>query len=986
MQKEPRSGIGSHRSDLEVCLSSLLIRAFVLILVLLPTSERAAHAGGPRWVAGSSFFGTSAKGRQIVWAKGAVTYYTDPGSLSSQITQAQADAMVAIAASVWNSVHTAGVSIQRGGALAEDVSGANVAVGAAGVTVPADIQPTATSKPVAVVYDRDGSVIDAMEGSGASSPLACENNGVLAMVDNFTPAGNIAHALILVNGLCATSPAQIATLQYQLIRAFGRVLGLDWSQANEEMFVGSQVTTSGLEGWPVLHPIERLCGAGSGGCMPNPMQLRTDDIAALNRLYPVTAENIGSFPGKTITASATLSVTGTVQFGRGQGMQGVNVVLRPLANGLPDVRYTAAAVSGAYFQGNAGSRVTGATDEQGNPLNRFGSDDPALEGYFDLSGVPLPPGVNSAEYELTLEPVDPLYTGNVSVGPYTNGQVRPSGTMPTIDLGVLRAGSVVRQNIPIGDAAEEVQSGADGDESSPAMIPASGEWSGRITGYGHSAWFQFWARGSREFTIEGQPLDESGTGTEDKAQIVIGAWNGSDAAGSQPVTGTVQPFNGRIPGLTTLPVLTIAASEVRIGFADLRGDGRPDFAYRGRLLYADSVTPARLPPAGGQIVIRGRGFRPAVSVWVNGVPATVLSVLPTIIVAQAPSSGGVTGNVLLLIEDTQTFGVTAIADGLSYDAQGDDTISIMAAPMNDVPIGVPVPFTVRVLNVGTQTPAAGVGVTFSLTQGAAALGCGKSTCSLTTAGDGTAGIPVTANSTDLAQITASLSSGSHVVAEFAGMQPPSLAALTPSLYLAMGATAEWPVQAMVLNPAAAPSPGQSVTWSVAAQGLTLAVAQSVSDAGGIATNQISAGPFSSSIGATVNVCLTGTSRCATFEVVPVHPQTAVLAAWSGTTQYIPASQSFAPVALRVTDAFGHPLAGANVVISQTFRGWTAPCPVQGRCPLPPLLAQQTTGAVSALDGSITFIPISGGGLPGRLLVNASTTGDSVLSFELEAHP
>ncbi len=166
--------------------------------------------------------------------------------------------------------------------------------------------------------------------------------------------------MILVNGRCATTTTQIANLQYQLVRAFGRVLGLDWSQTNEEMFDENQPTAAGLQGWPIMHPVERLCNGGTGLCMPNPTQLRTDDIAALNRLYPVTAANLGSFSGKVLTASATISVQGTIQFPRGQGMQGVNVVLRPVLNGVPDVRYTATAVSGAYFQGNAGNPVTGA--------------------------------------------------------------------------------------------------------------------------------------------------------------------------------------------------------------------------------------------------------------------------------------------------------------------------------------------------------------------------------------------------------------------------------------------------------------------------------------------------------------------------------------------------------------------------------------------------------------------------------------------------
>jgi IPT/TIG domain len=957
---------------------------FLLALILIFAVE-VAHAGGPRWVAGSSYFNPSVKGQQVVWANGQVTYYTDLGNLSSQVTQAQANTMVAAAAAEWGSVKTAAVTIQSGGSLAEDVSGINVTTGTTGVTLPADIQPTATSKPVAVVYDVDGSVINAIYGAGASSPLACENNGVLVSVDNLAVTGNIVHALVLVNGLCATNAVQIANLQYQLIRGFGRVLGLDWSQANEEMFVNDQVTTEGLVGWPIMHPIERLCNGGSGQCMPSPTVLRTDDIAALNRLYPVTAANAGSFTGKTITASATLSVQGTIQFPGGQGMQGVNVVLQPLLNGVPDVRYTATAVSGVFFQGNAGNPVTGHSDSVGNPLNRFGSDDLAMEGYFDLSGVPLPSGATSAQYQLTFEELNPLYSGSSSVGPYTTGQAAPSGTMPVIALGTLNAGSIATQTVAVNDAADEMENGADGTEGSPADLPVTGEWTGRITGYGHSSWFQFWARGGREFTVEAQALDETGANSENKTQLVVGAWNGSDIVGTPPVTGTVQPFNGNVAGLTTLPVLTVAGSEVRIGLADLRGDGRPDYAYRGRVLYADNVTPARLPVQGGQMVIQGMGFRPSVAVSVNGVAAQITSVTPSLIVAMAPPAGGVTGNVLLEIQDKQTLGVAAIGSGVSYDAEPDDAISLLAAPIGTVPIGVPQSFTVRAVNVNTQMPAAGVTVTFALTEGSAALGCGQTSCSIVTAGDGTATLLVTANSTTLAQITASLTSGSTVIAEFTGSAPPSIVALAPNLYIALGATVQSPVQALVLSQTGVPVQGQTVNWVTAASSVSVSSGQDASDANGLASNQLAAGPFSESVNSSVSACLANTANCANFTITPVHPDSAALAPWSGTSQYIASSQTFAPVVVHVTDAFGDPLAGATVTFAQTLYGWTEPCAAQGECSPAPVLGQQTIQTVSGVDGSVTLTPLSANDQAARLLVTAGT-GAATLTFELDAHP
>ncbi len=957
-----------------------------LLLLSIFFAAPVAHAGGPRWVAGSSYFDPSVKGKSIVWANGKVTYYTDLGALSSQVTQAQANTMVATAASVWSAVATAAVQIHSGGSLAEDVSGANVVAGAGGVTLPTDIQSSATNKPVAVVYDADGSVIDALYGSGASSPLSCQTNGVLVVVDNFATTGNIAHSLMLVNGRCATTTTQISNLQYQLLRAFGRVLGLDWSQTNEEMFDQSQLTSNGLQGWPIMHPIERLCNGGTGLCMPNPTQLRTDDVAAVNRLYPVTASNIAGFTGKVLTASATLSVQGTIEFPRGQGMQGVNVVLRPVLNGLPDVRYTATAVSGVTFQGNAGNPVDGVTDAVGNPLNRFGSDDPALEGFFDLSGVPLPSGVTSADYQLTFEAINPLDTGAVSVGPYTIGQTSPSGTMPVMDVGTLRAGSSVSETVLVGDAADEAQSGSDGAEAAPAEVPATGEWTARLTGYGHSSWFQWWARGAREFTVEAQALDETGHPTAAKAQIVVGGWNGSDAVGSLPVTGTTQALSGNQTGLTTLPVLTIADSEVRIGLADARGDGRPDYAYRGRILYLDSVTPARLPASGGTIVIHGMGFRPSAQVSVAGKPAQVTSVTPETIVALAPASGGITGDVVLQVQDPQTLGIAAIGAGFGYDALGNDGISIVTAPVGFVPIGVPLPYRVRVLDTTSQMPAAGVTVTWTLTGGTAALGCGGAICSAVTGGDGTATLSVAASTGVLAQITATLANGSSVVAEFTGATPPAIAALTPALYLAMGATAQWPVQAIVLSSSGIPLIGQSVDWSAGGAGVSVSAGQTSSGVGGIALNQLTAGPFSSSATGTASGCLLNSTSCATFTVIPVHPETAVLAAWSGTVQYIGRSDSFAPVTLLVTDAFGHPLAGAAVTFAEKLAGWTAPCQNDDRCVAGPTLAELVMQATSGLDGTVTITPIEPNGLAGRLIVTAMTGGNSTVSFELDAHP
>ncbi len=288
-------------------------RLFVSVLVMLGIGGSVpVFAGGPRWVAGSGYFAPSVLGQPIVWRNGVVTYYTDLGDLSPTVTQAQANAMVAAAAELWSGIPTAALQINAAGSLAEDVNGSNFYAGPNGVTMPLDVQSIATGTPLGIIYDADGSVLNALEGPGASDPGGCNVNAVTTVVDNFSKDATIAHALLIVNGLCTADAAHVALLQYELLRGFGRALGLDWSQANDQMFPGN-TTPDGLLGWPLMHPVEKLCNSNGNPCMTGTIAPRTDDIAAINRLYPVDGANAGDFPRKLVTATATISFQGNDQ-------------------------------------------------------------------------------------------------------------------------------------------------------------------------------------------------------------------------------------------------------------------------------------------------------------------------------------------------------------------------------------------------------------------------------------------------------------------------------------------------------------------------------------------------------------------------------------------------------------------------------------------------------------------------------------------------
>jgi hypothetical protein len=674
--------------------------SLALLILLVPP---ALLAGGPKWVAGTSYFDPAVLGQPIRWASGIVNYFVDQGPLNTQINNQQATAMVDSAAALWSSVPTAGILPKNFGALAEDVSSANVIAGSAAfgnptLAAPADVAPTATSVPLAVIYDTDGSVINSLFGAGSSDPTSCQNNGVFAWHDNIRTNATFAHAIILLNGLCATSPNLVTMMQYEIARAFGRILGLDFAQVNHLTAAANQ--PNAMFGWPIMDPLSGVCGASGGTCIPDPDHLHYDEIAALNRLYPITPANLSQFPGKQITAVATVSIRGTISFRTGAGMQGVNVVARPLdSNGNPMYEYTVTAVSGALFSGKRGNPITGWLDRDDDPFSMWGSNDPSLQGAFDLSGTPLPPGASSATYQLSFEPINPLFMLAQSVGPYIDGSPAPSGTMPILTVANMAPGSSQNLTVTIDDSASGSLQDAIATADMPRTLPPSGLWCGRLGQVGQTDWLAFPVRSGHTFTVVTQALNESGVPTQSKALPIIGIWEGMSPVNA-PSSGWAPPLNAYATGASWLQVTPGADEIVRLGIADLRGDGRPDYTYNGWVLYADFVQPQRLPLSGGPIVIRGTGFRPSDTVRIAGQKAIVTSISPTEITAIAPAApNGTVGSVDVEVDDLPMFNASAIiSGGISYDSGNGDSLTLNNAPSGTVPIGVPIPFTVTALS------------------------------------------------------------------------------------------------------------------------------------------------------------------------------------------------------------------------------------------------------------------------------------------------
>ena len=183
-------------------------------------------------------------------------------------------------------------------------------------------------------------------------------------------------------------------------------------------------------------------------------------------------------------------------------------------------------------------------------------------------------------------------------------------------------------------------------------------------------------RANRSLTVEVTAEDEDGFASTAKAMPVIGVWRATDALGTAPGVAVSQgALNVASAGMTSLEVDGPPAGGLRIAIADERGDGRPDFNFGARVLYADQVTPANVPAGGGVVTITGTGFRAGNAVTVNGVAATVQSWSPTAIVATVPGSrrlvSGLPGAMVtdVAVSDVSTGGRTVMTGALAYSAR-----------------------------------------------------------------------------------------------------------------------------------------------------------------------------------------------------------------------------------------------------------------------------------------------------------------------------
>lgn len=977
-------------------VASLLARVVLPLLALM----QPAHAGGPRYVAGISYFNQGTAGLPLTWAQGAVNYYTDQGPLSATVSGPQGDVLVADAFSQWTSIVNVAFVATHAGQLAEDVNGSNVYRNSDGtLTMPADIMPTAVGTPVGIVYDADGTVTDAFLGQGAGDSSQCFYNAAYGGIDNFGVDAYFLHALVVINGNCV---AQLPDpdVEYRLVRVLGRVLGMGWSQMNLNVQTNSPPPTpADYVGFSIMHAIDSpncvpisLCYSDGG--QVNPYQPKEDDQAALSRLYPAP-----SF------SPSTARIYGSVYFSSSSGqpaqaMQGVNVVARwidPNTN-LPSRAYAATSVSGFLFAGNAGTTVTGFNDSTGLPFNRYGSNETTLEGFFDLAGLQIPNGDNSAQFQLTVEALDSFWSD--TVGPYQPWQVEPSGSVPPIIVNVALGGEVEQDVVMQSSAAQKADWFGPTNYQSPAPLPVAGGWAAALSPYGGLDYFWFAAQENRTLSVLVTAIDDSSAPSESKAQPVIGMWALADPGTFPAPANTPSAFNSSTFGTTVLNAQLLKTTSFRIGIADIRGDGRPDYRYQARVLYGDHIAPMRASVAGGTgIAIAGFGFQAnTATVIANGDAQPLAISASQILVSAPPRTDGVQD--LTLVDPPQA---TSLLSGvLTYGAGPNDTLRLLPGLANPrTPVGgqFPYPIQVQVLAPDGVTPVAGASVILTATPVVSFSACsGGRSCTVLSDQTGQVSTFVTGLSKATITFTAQLAPASYTSPQqvqttlVTTETPLDLALIPQSGWVAYGASVGIPLSARVLANGV-PQAGQTVNFGLD-NGMigTLTPVSSVTDSHGYATSTLQVSNFTletagyACVGANNNPCIS-------FAVFPVPLATLQLQAVAGNPQMIAVGQSFQPVVVRVTDgtAMQDPVLAVSVLF-QSLLGRTAgnePIIFGGdtkftRNPLPIILGSSQSSVTSDANGLASMQPSTGGFQGALAILGTATGGTGEVQFVMQS--
>ena len=451
-----------------------------------------------------------------------------------------------------------------------------------------------------------------------------------------------------------------------------------------------------------MQPLSGALRRTGGDCIPNPARFATTISPPSTASTPSPPHNLSNFPGKQLTAANTISIQGTVTFRTGYGMQGVNVVARPLdANGNPLYEYTVTSVSGALFSGNHGNPITGFTDSNGNPAHAVGLERSSAAGHFRPQRNPAAArrdhGQLSAHLRVHRSALHPHQLGRPLPARPGRALGHTSIHHPPQPLRRQHA-NPQRQRRRLRQSAAIKTPSAHSPRRAPCPPAACGV--GRLSQVGQTDWFSFPVRGNRTFTVVTQALDETGAPTESKAMPSIGVWDAFDPVGATAV-GAAPGLNGLATGETWLRVSSIGRRH-RPHRHRRPARRRPP---RLRLQRLASLRRHRLARAPARLRRSHRHSRHGLSPCRHGPrrrPARArhqhLAQRDHRHRARPQPPASPAQSTLKSTTCPLFYAAAVISGGISYDSGTGDALTLVTAPSNTVPIGVPIPFTVTALD------------------------------------------------------------------------------------------------------------------------------------------------------------------------------------------------------------------------------------------------------------------------------------------------
>jgi hypothetical protein len=506
---------------------------------------------------------------------------------------------------------------------------------------------------------------------------------------------------------------------------------------------------------------------------------------------------------------------------------------------------------------------------------------------------------------------------------------------------------------------------------------------------------------NRTLSVVVTALDETGKATELKVRPVIGMWAASDPQGTAPPAFTPSAFNQATPGVTRLDAQIATSTNFLIGISDERGDGRPDYRYHAHVLYADSVSPARVGVNGGAVTVKGSGFSPGLTAVVGSSATTPLTVSARQMMLSAPAH--VDGPQSITITLPISGASSVMTNALMYGAAASDNIVLVGSGLNPpTPVGTQAttPMMVRALAADGVTPVSGATIAWSASNGVQLSACGNaSACSVASDRLGEATTLLTPSTSAVATITATLAPAAYGSSKavsatlYATQSSSDLGVSTPYLWISQGATTSISLTARALSNGL-PQNNVSVNFNIVSGSATLSAASAQTNSNGYATVTLTVSQFAVPVQVSACVAIVN-GACRPIYVNPVRLTSQNLQPVSGNSQ-VSTGSAFQPIVVRVTDSASppNPVIAASVAFLTTVLrpGGIPPAGSNGETqsgnPATPVILQVSqSSATTDVNGLASIVP-SAGGFSAPLEVDVAVTAgtSAFIDYPLELLP